>query len=138
MGWTGGKLTVFFEDPFWVGVFEQTEDGKLSASKVTFGAEPKDCEVWKFVLRHYDELTFSPAVEAETRPAAGNPKRRQREAGKQMQDSGIGTKSQRALQLQHEEMKAERKEASRERRKAEARQLFELRQQKRKEKHRGH
>lgn len=31
-----GKLTVFFEDPFWVGVFEHIEDGKLSVAKVTF------------------------------------------------------------------------------------------------------
>lgn len=36
-----GKLTVFFEKPFWVGVFERIENGKLSVSKVTFGAEPK-------------------------------------------------------------------------------------------------
>ena len=34
------SLTVFFEDPFWVGVFERIEDGKLSVCKVTFGAEP--------------------------------------------------------------------------------------------------
>ena len=36
-----GKLTVYFEEPFWVGVFERIEDGKLSVAKVTFGAEPK-------------------------------------------------------------------------------------------------
>ncbi|MCI7129029.1 MAG: YjdF family protein, partial [Lachnospiraceae bacterium] len=40
-----GKLTVFFEDPFWVGIFERIEDGRLSVAKVTFGAEPKDYEV---------------------------------------------------------------------------------------------
>ena len=28
-----GKLTVFFEDPFWVGVFEHIEDGKLSVAE---------------------------------------------------------------------------------------------------------
>ena len=32
-----GKLTVYFEEPFWVGVFERIEDGKLSVAKVTFG-----------------------------------------------------------------------------------------------------
>lgn len=31
-----GKLTVNFEDPFWNGVFERIEDGKLSVCKVTF------------------------------------------------------------------------------------------------------
>ena len=40
-----GKITVYFEDPFWVGVFERIENGKLSAAKVTFEAEPKDYEV---------------------------------------------------------------------------------------------
>ena len=38
---TNGKLTVYFEKPFWVGIFERTEDGKLSVAKVTFGVEPK-------------------------------------------------------------------------------------------------
>ena len=30
-----GKLTVYFEEPFWVGVFERIEDDKLSVAKVT-------------------------------------------------------------------------------------------------------
>ena len=38
------QLTVYFEDPFWVGVLERIEDGALSVCKVTFGAEPKDYE----------------------------------------------------------------------------------------------
>lgn len=37
-----GTLTVMFEDPFWIGIFERISDGKLSVCKVTFGAEPKD------------------------------------------------------------------------------------------------
>ena len=45
-----GKLTVYFEEPFWVGVFERIKDGKLSVAKVTFGAEPKDYEVLEYVL----------------------------------------------------------------------------------------
>ena len=40
-------LTVYFDDPFWVGVFERAEGGKLSAARITFGAEPKDHEVWE-------------------------------------------------------------------------------------------
>ena len=44
------SLTVYFEDPFWVGAFERIEDGKLSVCKVTFGAEPKDYEVWEQAL----------------------------------------------------------------------------------------
>ena len=131
-----GKLTVFFEDPFWVGVFERVENGKLSACKVTFGEEPKDYEVWEFVLKHYDQLKFSPSVDVVVRKEAVNPKRMQREIRKQSA-AGIGTKSQQALQLQREENKMERKAASREQREAEKQRQFALKQQKRKEKHRG-
>lgn len=132
-----GRLTVIFEEPFWVGVFERISEGKLSVCKVTFGAEPKDCEVYAFVLKNYDRLRFSPAVETEVKEAARNPKRVQRDVRKQIQNTGIGTKSQQALKLQQEQFKTERKTLSREQREAERQRQFELKQQKRKEKHRG-
>ena len=132
------SLTVFFEDPFWVGIFERIDDGKLSVCKVTFGAEPKDYDVWEFILRHYDELVFSPAVEAEARQTADNPKRRLRNVRKQTERSGIGTKSQQALQMQREEMKKEHRQNSREQRDAEAQRRFDMKQMKKKEKRRGH
>lgn len=132
-----GKLTVLFEKPFWIGIFERISDGKLSVCKVTFGAEPKDYEVWDFVLKHYSSLKFSPAVEAGLRQTADNPKRRQRNVKKQLENSGIGTKSQQALQMQREEMKTERRQFSKEQKEAEKQKQFDLKQQKRKEKHRG-
>ena len=131
------KLTVYFDDPFWVGVFERIEDGKLSVCRITFGAEPKDYEVLEFVLKHYCELEFSPAVETVTKRTADNPKRRQRNARKQLEHTGIGTKSQQALQMQSEQNKQERKVRSREQKLAEEERLFALKQQKKKEKHRG-
>ena len=130
------KLTVFFEDPFWVGVFERIENGKLSVCKTIFGAEPKDYEVWEFVLISYHQLKFSPPVAVTVKREATNPKRIQREARKQSA-TGIGTKSQQALQLLREENKLERKTVSREQREAEKQRQFELKQEKRKQKHRG-
>ena len=132
-----GKLTVFFEDAFWVGVFERVSDGKLSACKVTFGAEPKDYEIYEFVLKNYYRLRFSPAVATDVKEAGRNPKRVQREVRKQVQNTGIGTKSQQALKLQQEQLKTERKTVSRKQREAEKERRFEVKQQKRKEKHRG-
>lgn len=132
-----GRLTVFFEDPFWIGVFEWISEGKLSVCKVTFGAEPRDYEVYGFVLKHYDRLRFSPAVAADVKEASRNPKRVQREVRKQMQNHGISTKSQQALKLQQEQSKTERRAVSREIRDAEKERKFELKQQKKKEKHRG-
>ena len=121
-----------------MGVFERSEDDKLSAAKVTFGAEPKDSEVWDYVLRHYYKLKFSPAVKAKTKQTADNPKRRQRNARKQLSIAGIGTKSQQALKLMQEQMKTERKQLTKEQREAEKQRQFELKQQKRRDKHKGH
>lgn len=132
------KLTVYFEDPFWCGIFERMEDGTLSVCKVTFGAEPKDYDVLDYVLRHYDTLKFSAAVKAEQKQTADSPKRRQRNAKKQLQPAGVGTKSQQALAAQREELKTERKKLGKEQKEAEQQRRFAIRQQKRKEKHKGH
>ena len=132
------RLTVFFEDPFWVGVFERIENGRLSAAKVTFGAEPKELELLIYLLRHYYRLQFSPAVETAVKPAHRNPKRAQREAGRQTAQVGIGTKSQQALQLQQEQNKQVRKRRSRARKQTDAKRLYALKQQQKREKHKGH
>ncbi len=34
------RLTVLYEEPVWIGVSEKVENGKLTAAKHTFGAEP--------------------------------------------------------------------------------------------------
>ena len=133
-----GKLTVYFEEPFWVGVFERIEDGKLSVAKVIFGAEPKDYEVQEYIQKHYASLKFSPAVDAVVKDIKRNPKRMQREARRQMQETGIGTKSQQALKLQQEHNQQERKERNRKKKEAKEQRMFELKQQKKREKHRGH
>lgn len=130
-------VTVMFEEPFWVLVFERTEDNKLSVCKVTVGAEPKDYEVQEFLLTHYCRLRFSPAVETAVKEVHMNPKRRQREVHKKVKDTGIGTKSQQALKLQQEERKTERRSFSKEQKEIERMRRFELKQQKKKEKHRG-
>lgn len=132
------KLTVFFDEPFFVGVFERTDEKKLSVCKVTFGAEPTDAEIYAFILRYYNNLKFSPPVKTEVKHKADNPKRRQKAARKQLENTGIGTKSQQALKKQYEEMKIERKRKTRAQKEAEKRRMFELKQTKRKEKHKGH
>ena len=132
------KLTIYFEEPFWVGVFEELCGTKLSVCRIVFGAEPTDAEVYAFILRYFNHLRFSPPVRTEKKQKADNPKRRQRDARKQLEKLGVGTKSQQALQKQYEENKLERKQRSHEQREAEKLRLFELKQQKRKEKHKGH
>mgnify|MGYP003092198791 FL=1 len=131
------KLTVYFENPFWVGVFERIAGRHLSAAKITFGAEPKDYEIAGFIQRHFYELRFGQSVSTKRREAKKNPKTAQRDAKRQVQQVGIGTKSQQVLKLQHEEKRLEGRKKNREEKQAKAERLFLLKQQKRKEKRRG-
>lgn len=133
------RLTVFFEDPFWVGIYERQSEGALEAAKVTFGAEPKDYDVYDFFLKNWKYLRFSPPVaESETEEHKYNPKRMQRAVNSQLSKTGVGTKAQQALKLQQEQAAQERKDFRHERNEQEKQLQFDLRQQKKKEKHKGH
>ena len=57
---TTGSLTVLFEDPFWIGLFEMIDQNGLRACKVTFGAEPTEKEVMEFVDKNWNRLQFEP------------------------------------------------------------------------------
>lgn len=39
------RLTVYFEDGFWHGLFEQVYQETYQVCRVTFGQEPKDDEI---------------------------------------------------------------------------------------------
>lgn len=133
------SLTVLFDDPFWVGIFRRCEQNETAVCKVTFGAEPKDAEVLALVLKRYDGLSFSPKVSERQRASVKNPKRRLRMVRKELHSlRGIGTKSQQALKKQQEQKKAENKAVRRAVRTEKAEQIFNLKQRKRKEKHKGH
>lgn len=54
----------------------------------------------------------------DVKEAGRNPKRVQREVRKQVQNTGIGTKSQQVLQLRQEQLKMEHRIVSREQREA--------------------
>ena len=132
------RLLVYYDEPFWVGVFERVEEQKLTVSKMTFGAEPTESEVLATILERYYDLRFSPSIDIEIVSKNNvNPKRLQREVHKQMNTVGIGTKSMQALKLQQEAGKIERKRCSKEKKEAKAELLYQMKQNKRKEKHRG-
>ncbi|BCI60180.1 YjdF family protein [[Clostridium] leptum] len=133
------KLTILFEQPFWIGIYERTFCGNYEVCKITFGSEPKDYQVYDFLLRHWGDLNFSPPIQADVaQQRHSNPKRIQREIHSQLQERGIGTKAQQALKLQHEQGKFQRKSKSREDKEAEKQRQYKIRQEKKKKKHKGH
>lgn len=133
------SITVLFEDPFWIGLFQREWPDGYQVCKIVFGPEPKDYEVYHYLLQHWSRLQFGPSMEGGECPQGRiNPKRLQRQIRKQLSQPTIGTKAQQALQQQREAHKSLRQTAVRQRREEEADRRFLLRQEKKKAKHKGH
>lgn len=135
------KLTVLFNDPFWGGIIEIEEEEHYKVSKVTFGAEPKEVEVYEFILSNFCKINFEKLQRNEDKYSVKrrkNPKRMQREIKKEIESKGIGTKAQIVIKQQHEEKKIDHKKRCREDKEKEEKRMFEIKKSKRKEKHKGH
>lgn len=131
------SFTVFFEDPFWVGVYEREEPGGLTACRVVFGAEPKDGEIYEWMLQNWAQLALWPPAGGCPEAPGGKPEAcpahgpalpcRTRRGNEGAAGAGTGA---RCRQTGRAAARREQEQADRERR-------FALRVQRRKEKHRG-
>jgi hypothetical protein len=133
------QLTVLFDDPFWVGLFERTDEHGYAAGCTVFGAEPTDLEIYQFICQHYATVRYSTPIPAAARPAPTRVdfKRKQRESKRFLETSPL-TKAQNALRLELEKNKKVSQQESKAERDEEKERKLHLRQQKRKEKKRGH
>lgn len=133
------SFIVYFEEPFWVGVYTRICGMQLQAAKITFGAQPTEPQIYAYLLQNWGRLHFSPIIQNSTPVCVhSNPKRRQREARRQTSANGIGTKSQQALKKAQIDGKQARQKRSRMEKEALAARQFALRTEKRKQKHKGH
>lgn len=133
------RLTVYFEPPFWVGLYQREDGDGFQVCRVVFGGEPRDQQVLDYFQSHWRELVFTPPAAGGPDPdRAVNPKRARREARRAVRPAGTGTKAQQALQLQREQSKVQRAVISRRRREEQRERKLALRKEKRREKHKGH
>ena len=130
-------LTVYFEDGFWHGLFEQEYEGTYQVCRVTFGQEPKEDEILKLLQTQFVQLSFSPEATVKQHVKIKNPKRLQRAVKKQVKQK-VSSKSQELLQLQYDERKKYSKQQSSLQKQLLKQEKFERKQQKRREKHKGH
>lgn len=133
------KLTVRFEDPFWVGLVEVQDGGDYSVAKHVFGAEPSTPEVYDFFLTHWNNLRFTREIQVEAPESKRiNPKRLRRMIEKELRsDTRHGTKAQQALSEECSLAKETGAQLSRQRKQEREREQFAKRTEKRKQKHRG-
>lgn len=100
-------MTVLFEEPFWIGIYEREDGESYQAAKILFGAEPKGLEVQEYLLKNVYRLSFGTGEKSQIsdKQTCKNPKRMQREIRKQTRERGTGTRAQQAIQAQREERK---------------------------------
>ena len=131
-------LTVYHDGQFWVGIVEHVEDGRLSACRIVFGAEPSDEEILQLVVRKWESLQLLGEADAAPLKIAKNPKRRLREAARELSRRPVSTKSQEALSEARESQKIENRARRSQAKREESEERFERRQQKKKQKRKGH
>lgn len=136
------KATIFFETRFWVATFERTGREGFAVARHIFGGEPSDSEVQELVLYHYHELNFGELRQVSIEIKRQNPKRVQREVRREMDKmkamSRPSTLAQDYMRQEIEKNKKIRKTVSSAERQARQDEQFSLKQEKKKEKHRGH
>ena len=136
------KLTIFFDGSFWSGLVEDDEDGKIKVLKHIFGPEPKDTEVLTFVnTQLLAEMAEVPSISMASKQVNEhriNPKRLQRLVNKEKNQPIYATKAQVAMQKSIEIKKMQRKKASKAQKLEEAQRRFQLKQEKRLQKRKGH
>ncbi len=136
------KATLFFENRFWVGTFERTDKEGYAVARHIFGREPSDPEIHEFVLKSYHELKFGEAKEINIQIQRMNPKRAQREVRREMarmkEMTQPSTQAQDYMREEIEMKKKDKKSISSAEKQVRKDNQFALRQEKRKEKHRGH
>lgn len=138
------EVTILFETPFWIALIENSENGSYSVARVIIGtSEPTGIELLNLFDRvDYNSLKFTRGIKAETDfEKKMNFKRQMREARKKQSENSVlhtYTKAHALLKLQKMDIKNEQKKALRDEQEQKQIQKFELRQLKKKEKHKGH
>jgi hypothetical protein len=136
------QATLFYDKRFWVATFERTDKEGYAVARHIFGGEPSDPEVHAFVLNEYESLKFGAPREFTLEIKRMNPKRVQREVRREMEKlketSRPSTLSQDYMREEFEKKKLQKKTRSSEEKQARKDAQFALKQQKKKEKQRGH
>lgn len=133
------KLTILFDNPFWVGIFERREVSYYAVAKTIFGAEPSDQEIYQFILTSFDSLKFStPRKDDGKVIKVKNYKRRYREVKNIIEKGTKVFKAQDAIRVELEKNKLERKKNRKEMERKKEEKKFNIKLLKKKAKHRGH
>jgi len=97
-------FTVFFEDPFWVGVLEENYNGINYMGKHIFGAEPSNSELIQFYIHEFENIKKLKISKTNKETKKLNFKKSISKSRKTQTRIGIGTKSQNLFKMAFEEI----------------------------------
>ncbi|MBO1305975.1 YjdF family protein [Enterococcus sp. 669A] len=135
------KLTIYFDGSFWCGLIELDETKNYQAIRYVFGPEPKDSEVFDFVCQTLPQLLQRQNVPttAQAKPVKKvSPKRMQRLINREKRQPAVSTKAQQAMSEAREAAKTQRRTRTKAEKAQLAKEQFDLRQAKKRQKKRGH
>ncbi len=136
------KATVMLEKSLWIALFERIDKKGYAVARTVFGDEPTDPELYEFISTHFYQLKFTKPQDFKLIIKRKNPKRRQREIRKEMEETksklSKTTRAQEVLKLELEKTKKLKKLLSKFEKEAQLQKKFLLRQAKKKKKKRGH
>ncbi len=140
------SLTIYFNGQYWCGLIEYfNEWNQWVVREHVFGPEPKEQDIFNFIKDILPDIldedwlakNEQARLKQDTRKKI-NPKRLHRMISKEKQKTGLSSKSQDAIRLQHEEKKKLAKRNKKERKELYQKEIFEKKQAKKREKHKGH
>ncbi|AJH13969.1 YjdF family protein [Myroides profundi] len=140
---TEQMVTVYFDQPYWVVLFEKTEGEQYSVAKEVIGtAEPDYSTINKFLCElDFNELKYTFSIKGACKKNKYRFKKqvkKNRLLQSDLKVKYVFTKAQLMLKEQLEIDKSERKKESRLLKEEREQFKYVLRQKKKKEKHRGH
>jgi hypothetical protein len=133
--------TILFDGRFWIGIFERRDAENYAVARHIFGSEPSDAEIYDFVLNSWEALKFTaPITDCVVHIKRKNFKRRQKEIRKLVGSLPAHrmTYAQDVLRQELEKKKKLRVSLNAQEKQEKLDQKFLLKQEKRKQKHRGH
>lgn len=136
-------ITIMFDLPFWIVLFESFEKGKYSVAREVIGtSEPTNAELLQFFDRlDFNRLCYTiPTEEEKVQKSKIGFKKMQKKVKKATEETNYKytySKAHEELKKQREQNKQKRESASKEDREEQKERIFELKQQKKKKKLRG-
>lgn len=136
------KLTIIFDAPFYKGIFENQIDNKYFVAAINLGtSEPKIRDIYQLILQRWQTISFYASSKESSQVIKNISVKKMQKQARQNKHKILkfhGTKAQQVLQIQHNDLKLQRKQIHKQQQLLTKQQQFELKQLKRREKHKGH